>query len=273
MSPAKATPKKKTTRRKATAKKASSKSGSAKGKKAAPKKAAKVAAKAKPKPAAKAPRKGTKARLAAVLERLDKTYGVIEPPDDAPTMLEKAVYLVLREGGSSSAVEKAIASLREEFVDWNEVRVSSASELARLMSGSSKPGTLRRWHERAQRLRDMIDEVYNDRNEPDLEFLADAKPKDQIEFLEDLDDLGVHNAYALVQWVAGEFDKLVIVSSEMAGVCKTLGLTDSAAMSKVKKELTSQLEPGRAMSCQAHLNKLGDLEPDEWPASMKEFVD
>ena len=36
--------------------------------------------------------------------------------------------------------------------------------------------------------------------------------------------------------------------------------------------LTSQLEAGRAITAQAHLNQLGDMEPDEWPASMKEFM-
>jgi len=270
MSPAKATPKKKTTRRKAAAK-STSKGKSSSGKTSG--KGRKAAAASKAKPRAKVPRKGSKARVAELLERLDKAYGAIDPPEDAPTMLEKAVYLVLREGGGKAAVAKAMGALREEFVDWNEVRVSSPSELARLMSGSSKPGTLRRWHDRAQRLREMIDEIYNERNEPSLDFLLDAKPKEQIEFLEDLDDLGVHNAYALVQWVAGEHDKLLLVSSEMAGVCKALGLTDSAAVTKVKKELTAQLDSGRALAAQAHLNKLGDLEPDEWPASVKEFAD
>ena len=38
------------------------------------------------------------------------------------------VYLVLREKGTESTTKRALKSLREDFVDWNEVRVSRAAE-------------------------------------------------------------------------------------------------------------------------------------------------
>ena len=75
--------------------------------------------------------------MARVLERCGKALGSIDLPE-CSSVLEQAVYLVLREQGTELTTSKAIAALREEFVDWNEVRVSRPSELARLMSGSSK---------------------------------------------------------------------------------------------------------------------------------------
>lgn len=210
-----------------------------------------------------------KKRLSAVLERCDKAFGPISQPETA-SVLEKAVYLVLREGLSATAVQKAMEALRAEYVDWNEVRVSSASELSRTMIGTSRAGSLRKSHPYAQRVREMLDQVYGDRNDTSLEFLTELKARDQIEFLEDLDDLGIHNAYALVQWLSGD-TKLTIVSSEMAQTAQKLGLTDSAAVTKVRKQLSDMLAGGEFLAAQAHLNKLGDMEESDWPNSLSEF--
>jgi endonuclease III len=239
-------------------------------KKPAPAKAPAKAAAAKP----AAPRKfkGTpKTRLAALMEKLDRLYGVVQTPE-TESALEKAVYLVVREGSTENLTSKAMTSLSEEFVDWNDVRLSRPSELARLMCGSSKASAIRRFVERGNRVREMIDQIYNDRNEPSLEFLLEEKARAQLEFLEDLDDLGIHNAYALVQWLSGD-SKLALVSPEMAKVCQAFGITESAAVAKVRKEVSQLCAQDQLLSVQAHLNQLGQLEADEWPSSLKELLD
>ncbi len=228
-------------------------------------------AKAPSKPAAKRRKVNPKTMLAAVLEKLERAFGAVNLPDDTQSTVEKAVYLVLREGGSQASTERAMKSLREDFVDWNDVRLSRPSELSRLMSNSSKAATIRKLVERCERIREMLDQIYNDRNEVSLEFLADEKPKGQIEYLEDIDDLGLHNAYALSQWMSGE-QKLVLVSPEMAQVCQTFGITESAAVAKVRKELSELLAPGQATAVQAHLNQLGDLDQPDWPGALKELL-
>jgi hypothetical protein len=192
-------------------------------------------------------------------------------PSDTESTVEKAVYLVLREGGSQASTERAMRSLREDFVDWNDVRLSRPSELARLMSNSSKAVTIRRLVGRCERIREMLDQIYNDRNEVNLEFLLDEKPKGQIEYLEDIDDLGIHNAYALSQWLSGE-EKLVLASPELCGVCSKFSITGSAAASKVRKELSDLLAEGQATAVQAHLNQLGDMDEPDWPGSVKEYL-
>lgn len=212
-----------------------------------------------------------KARLAEVIERLDRSFGALHLPE-THSVLEKAVYLVLREKGSAHGTSRALKSLREDFVDWNEVRVSRAAELSRLLTGTSKGTSLRRFEERANRVRELIDQIYNDRNEPSLEFLLDEKPAGQLEYLEDLDDLGLHNAYALVQWLAGD-ERLTLVSAEMAQASRKLGLTDSAAVTKVRKELSALAADSTLLvTVQAHLNQLGELEDSDWPSSLKELL-
>src|SRR4051812_10354550 len=51
--------------------------------------------------------------------------------EDCParTVLEEFVYAVLREGHTRGAADQAFESLRKNFYDWNEIRVSMAEEL------------------------------------------------------------------------------------------------------------------------------------------------
>ena len=232
---------------------------------------AKPAAKPAPAPPKPKRKRAPKTILAEARENLDRIYGPITLPETAD-ILEKAVYLVLREGGTELTTAKALKALKAEFVDWNEVRVSRSSELARLMSGTSKVAGIRRFHERSTRLREMIDQIYGDRNETSLEFILEEKPKGQLEYLEDFDDLGLHNAYALVQWLS-EKETLVLVSSEMAEAAHTLGILESAAVSKAKKALNDMCKNHvDRVTLVAHLHRLGELEYKEWPTAMKEMM-
>jgi endonuclease III len=232
---------------------------------------AKTERKPAPKPKRKAV-KPTKAMLASILEKCDKALGAVVLPE-CSSILERAVYLVLREQGTENTTSKAMAALREEFVDWNEVRVSRPSELSRLMSGSSKGAAVRRYHERAERMKEMIDQIYNDRNETSLEFLLEERSKGRFEYLEDVDDLGLHNALALVQWLSGE-DKLQLVSKELAEAAYALGLIDSVSVTKARTELAAlSTSKEQLVSVQAHLNHLGGMEETkDWPPMMRELL-
>jgi hypothetical protein len=237
---------------------------------AAPKKVASKAPKAAP-PAKKGPRfrGGPKQRLAALLLKFDGLFGSIKPPESG-TVLEKAVYLVLREGGGDGSATRGLQTLREGFIDWNEVRASRPTELALVMSAGGR--TQKRLIETARRMKDLIDQVYGDRNEPSLEFLLELKTKERLEYLEDLDDLGLHNAYALAQWLSGE-DKLVAVSPGMAKAAQRLGLVDSAAVTKVRASLSSlAADVPSLITIQAHLTQLGEMEETQWHSSLQEFL-
>jgi hypothetical protein len=244
---------------------------------AAPRKASatrKSAPVAKAKPAERKPRfrGGPRQRLVAILPLLEKQFGAIQPPETT-SVLEKAVYLVLREGAGEPAGGRALASLREGFIDWNEVRASRPVELAVMMSPGARGAAQRRLLDTARRVKDLIDQVYGDRNDTSLEFLLEQKTKERLEYLEDLEDLGLHNAYALAQWLSAE-DKLVAVSPGMAKAAHRLGLSDSAAVAKVRTSLSSlQKEPAGLVALQAHLTQLGELEESRWPPSLQEFVD
>ncbi|MGQ0552092.1 MAG: hypothetical protein ACT4PU_02595 [Planctomycetota bacterium] len=227
-------------------------------------------------PAAKAPapkaaskKRGSPRALAGtLLTRLDKHFGEIRLSELA-TVLEKSVYLILREGSTHQATLAALDVLRTDFVDWNEVRASRPSELSRMIAGQSKATVLRKLHDRTRRVHDLIDQIYNDRNEASMEFVLELKAKERLDYLSDLDGLGAHNAAALAQWLSGE-DKLGQINAAFAKAAELVGLVDSSSPTRVRKELASVVESERLVAFQAHLSALGELE-EPWPSSLSDL--
>ena len=75
---------------------------------------------------------------AAILTRLHKVlrkhYKPQIPPSDR-SVLEHLLYASCLENARCEAADEAFAKLKELFFDWNEVRVTTVSELAEVMSG------------------------------------------------------------------------------------------------------------------------------------------
>jgi hypothetical protein len=256
----------------AAAKAAASAAPAAKAAKAAkpPKPAA--APKAPPKPAPRKLKGTPKSRLEKSLPVLDKVFGELVLPETG-TVLEKAVFLVVREGHPADVTGRYMLALKEHFIDWNDVRVSRPTELARMLLGPGRvaQGTHRKLIERGRRVRELIEQVYGDRNDTTLEFLLEQKSKEQVEYLTDLDDLGLHNAAALVQWLSDD-DKLVHVTTELAEAAHKLGFTDSAAVTRVKKDLSALAPKTELVRLAAHLTQLGGIGEAEWPAPVLELL-
>jgi endonuclease-3 len=84
---------------------------------------------------------------------------------DARPVLEQFLYAVCREGVTRELADQAYRNLQERFFDWNEVRVSSARELAEALECLPDAET------RAQRLIDFLQEVFETTFSFDLESL------------------------------------------------------------------------------------------------------
>jgi endonuclease III len=65
---------------------------------------------------------------------LKKHFKPIEPPSDRPA-LEHLIYGCLLENARHEAADDAFAKLKELYFDWNEIRVTTVTELAEGMGG------------------------------------------------------------------------------------------------------------------------------------------
>jgi endonuclease III len=81
-------------------------------------------------------------------------------------VLEQFLYAICREGVTRDNADQAFTALRERFYDWNELRVSSAREIADAIDEYVPDGEAR-----GQRLIDFLQEVFETTFSFDLEGL------------------------------------------------------------------------------------------------------
>ncbi|QDV66683.1 hypothetical protein Poly24_03700 [Rosistilla carotiformis] len=69
------------------------------------------------------------ARITKLFSLLKKRYKPL-PPSAGRNLFEHFLYACLLENGSQEAADEGIARLEQDYFDWNEVRVTTVSELA-----------------------------------------------------------------------------------------------------------------------------------------------
>ena len=93
-----------------------------------------------------------------------KEYDMVKPPSDR-TVLEHMIYGCCLEDSTYEAADEAFAKLMENYLDWNEVRVTTSAELAEVISCLSTP------HDAAIRVRKSLHGVFEAYYQFDLDFL------------------------------------------------------------------------------------------------------
>ncbi len=109
--------------------------------------------------------KAAGARLRRVLPPLQKRYPWTPREDDLP-QLDELVLAILAYDGCWKQGLRALSIFREQYVDWNEIRVSSPDEMAEVPELAKIP-TIR---EKAEVLVKVLDRVFLDHNKIDLTF-------------------------------------------------------------------------------------------------------
>src|SRR3954462_11401674 len=106
---------------------------------------------------------------------LKKRY---KPNPDASTgrlsVLEGIVYGICHEGTTREQANQALSRFKDEFFDWNEVRVSSLDEIEENLAGISEP------QERARRIRRFLRQLFNRTYDFSLDALVKKPLKDAL---------------------------------------------------------------------------------------------
>ncbi|MCH2125241.1 MAG: hypothetical protein MK165_10630 [Pirellulaceae bacterium] len=95
---------------------------------------------------------------------LKKHFKPVAPPTDR-TVFEHLLYACCLENSGYEAADEAFAKLQELFFDWNEVRVTTISELSEVMSCLADP------KESAKRLKTTLHSVFETHYSFDIELL------------------------------------------------------------------------------------------------------
>ncbi len=98
-------------------------------------------------------------------------------------LLEHLLYACCLESAPHEAAEEAFAKLQQAYYDWNEVRVTTVSELSEVMSGLPRPA------EAASRLKRCLQSVFECYYSFDLEPLKKENIGKAVKQLEKLDGI------------------------------------------------------------------------------------
>lgn len=85
--------------------------------------------------------------------------------------LEELLIGIVSDGGSERRAEASLGRLMEDFVDWNEVRVGSAADIAASLDGIQNPIAT------GEHIRMVLERISLHNNELQLDFLGEATPE------------------------------------------------------------------------------------------------
>jgi endonuclease III len=118
--------------------------------------------------------------LTEVQALLKKRYK-IEPAVEKMTILEAVVYGICHEDSTREQANQSLSRFRDEFFDWNEVRVSSLEEIQGVLAGMPDA------EERAFRIRRFLRQLFEKTYGFNLDHLTKKPQKESLKALEEYD--------------------------------------------------------------------------------------
>jgi endonuclease III len=185
-----------------------------------------------------------------ILGICDRALGVRRKLQKAPP-LETAVHALLAPGNRDDQAAAALKELLLEFVDWNEVRVSSWKEIGSVLenAGLADPG------DKAILLRKLLEAVFNRFNKMSLDPLLVQKPEDARRTLEAMADVPDPAAGAVLNLNLG-FDGLHATHG-LTRVARRVGFLRDGPAAQLKKDLESNVPRKDRFRFQQHLGHIG----------------
>ena len=107
----------------------------------------------------------TRAKLSEVMRVLEESRGKVVVLPEEP-ILDHAIFLLLREHWDYRKAQRALRILQKEFVDWNEVRVSSPAELKSVLKELGDKDL----DVKVEKLRALLASLWKERNATALEL-------------------------------------------------------------------------------------------------------
>jgi endonuclease III len=168
--------------------------------------------------------------IAKTYKVLKKYYDPISPPADR-TVLDHLLYACCLENASPEAADEAFARLQQAFFDWNEIRVTTVTELAETMSSLPDAAAA------ATRLKRVLQHVFEARYSYDIEALKKqnlGRAAKELEGIRGVTQFGV--AYVTQHGLGGH---AIPVSEGIVGVLQVIGI---ASETEARKQRVPGLE-------------------------------
>ncbi|MEZ5988330.1 MAG: hypothetical protein R3F30_04260 [Planctomycetota bacterium] len=202
----------------------------------------------------KSPKKATAKEIQALLlKHLGRC--AVPPKAGAPeNLVQMGIYCFFAVGGTSSkAAIDAMRRLIDNFPDWNEFRISDAYELVEILEDLP----IEHLFDRCEQVLEFVNEVYNDRNFVELEYLREYPVEDRPAMLGRYQSLPPSYAHFLALAIQ-DFEGFLFHYS-WARVVQRLGLVPrSGSPKKLVAAADKAFEGCDTVSLQVDLIDLGE---------------
>ncbi|HIG86152.1 MAG TPA: hypothetical protein EYQ25_03830 [Planctomycetes bacterium] len=182
--------------------------------------------------------------VAQVVNAVKPRHPFLSAPVEGLTLLEQGLVLVLLRTLTRKQAEQSVRSLKHDFEDWNEVRVSQCQEIALSIHTSSRkkgPALLNDRRDSAMLVRAYLQDVFQEVHSLDLEFLREDSSAG-MEALRDLRVLGLAGGAWLV-WASSD-GKIPVHSSLMKLLDKLGWISRTTSVAKASEMIEGLISEG-----------------------------
>ncbi|MFO7902287.1 MAG: hypothetical protein ACQESR_03595 [Planctomycetota bacterium] len=186
--------------------------------------------------------------------KLTKAHKVLQkhyepPPVAERLLLEQLLYACCLEFAPAEAADEAFAKLQQTYYDWNEVRVTTVSELCEVLSRLPKPQVT------ASHLRRTLQSVFEQYYSFDLEPLKKENIGKAVQQLEKLDGISKFAMAFVIQNGLG--GHAIAVSGDARETLRVLGIiSDEEAAEKRVPGLERAIPKNKGAEFRALLHQL-----------------
>lgn len=187
-------------------------------------------------------------RLTKLVADLKKRYKP-EAPEQRP-LFETVLYATLVENSAHEAAEKAMTELEKAYFDWNEVRVSSRSELAERLKPLNDPT------DSADRLKRALQSIFESIYAFDLEVLKKQNLGQAVKQIAGYDGVTPFVvAFATQHGLAGH--AIAVNSGVLLALQAFDIITEAEAEKKIVPGLERAIPKNKGVEAQAALHAMG----------------
>jgi endonuclease III len=161
----------------------------------------------------------SKAQFLTEIQALLKKRYKIEPASEKLTILEAVVYGICHEDTTREQANTALSKFKDDFFDWNEVRVSSLEEIQGVLAGMPDA------EGRAFRIRRFLRQLFEKTYGFNLDPLTKKPQKESLKALEEYDAFASDYVLATVIRLALQGHAIPVDASTVRALSR-LGITD-----------------------------------------------
>lgn len=153
---------------------------------------------------------------------LARAYQLPEPPDKVDSLVDQVAMAVLCVDATPAKAQQAVAKLAEEFLDWNEMRVTMTPEIGVVLESCGLPAS------RAIALKRILGRAVEELYGFEFESLGKRSRQDLRAWFTGIEGVPHAVAAGVLYWVYA-YDR-VLVDPEIARVVQRLGLVAPTAI-------------------------------------------